>query len=295
MTHLVLGGTGTVGSHVVRELLERGEDVRVLTRSEEKAGELPDGADAAVGDLRDPSTLDGVFAGADRLFLLNAVAPTELQEGLVALAEARRAGVERIVHLSVQDVERGPHVPHFASKSAIEEAIRRSGVPWTILRPNNFFQNDIMFREALAEHGVYPQPIGGVGLSRVDVRDVGRAAARALTDAGHEEEVYALAGPEPLTGGDCAQVWSDALGREVRYAGDDLDAWEEGALRMLPAWMVYDFRLMYAMFQKEGMVASPGQMEQTREILGREPTSFRTFAEEMAEAWSRGGGSPASA
>ena len=285
MKHLVLGGTGTVGSRVVEELLERGEAVRVLTRSEERAGELPEEVEIAVGDLGDPSTLDGVFPGADRLFLLNAVAPAELQEGLIALSEARRAGLERIVYLSVQDAERGPHIPHFASKVALEEALRGSGVPWTILRPNNFFQNDLVFREALVGHGVYPQPIGDVGLSRVDVRDIARGAARALTGDGYEGRAYTLAGPRPLTGEDCAEIWADALGRDVSYGGDDLDAWEEQALEMLPAWMVYDFRLMYRLFQDEGLVASPGQMEETREILGREPTSFRTFAEETAEAW----------
>lgn len=285
MGHLILGGTGTVGSQVVDELLGRGEDVRVLTRSAERADELPDGAEVVEGDLGDPDTLDGVFAGADRLFLLNAVTPSELQEGLIALSEAERAGVERVVYLSVQDAERGPHVPHFASKVAVEEAVRRSGIPWTILRPNNFFQNDVMFRQALLEHGVYPQPIGSVGLSRVDVRDIGRAAARALTGSGHEGRTYTLAGPRPQTGEDCAEAWSEALGREVSYGGDDLDAWEEQARQMLPAWMVYDFRLMYELFQEEGLVATPDQMEETREILDRGPTSFRTFAEETAASW----------
>lgn len=286
MTHLVLGGTGTVGSEVVRQLVERGEGVRVLTRSPDRAGGLPGEVEVVGGDLGDPSTLDGVFAGTDQLFLLNAVVPTELQEGLVALSEARRAGVRRIVYLSVQDAERGPHVPHFASKVALEEAVRQSGIPWTVLRPNNFFQNDVMFREALVEHGVYPQPIGSVGLSRVDVRDIARAAARALTGSGYEDSIYTLAGPDPLTGEDCARIWGEALGREVRYAGDDLDAWEEQALEMLPAWMVYDFRLMYGMFQEEGMVATPEQMDETREILGREPRPFRAWAEETAAAWS---------
>lgn len=285
MTHLVLGGTGTVGGRVVEELAERGEDVRVLTRSPEKARGLPGGTEVVGGDLGDPSTLDGVFDGAERLFLLNAVVPTELQEGLVALAEARRAGVRRIVYLSVQDAERGPHIPHFASKVALEEAVRRSGIPWTVLRPNNFYQNDVMFREALVEHGVYPQPIGGVGLSRVDVRDIARAAARALTGSGYEGTVYTLAGPEPLTGEDCARIWGEALGREVRYAGDDLDAWQQQALDMLPAWMVYDFRLMYAMFQEEGLAATPEQLDETREIVGREPTPFRAWAEETAAGW----------
>lgn len=285
MTILVLGGTGTVGSRVVVELLERGEDVRVLTRSEEKAAGLPEGASGVVGDLNDPPTLEGVFTGVDRLFLLNAVSPTELQEGLVAVSEARRAGVDRVVHLTVQHVDRGPHVPHFASKIAIGEAIRRSGLGWTELRPSSYFQNDLWGRAAL-EEGVYPHPIGSAGVSRVDAGDVGLAAARALTESGHEGRVYSVVGPEPLTGEACAEIWGEVLGREVRYAGDDLDAWEERALEMMPAWLAYDLRLMYELFQREGLVASDEEREATREILGREPASLRDFAREAAAAWS---------
>jgi len=71
---------------------------------------------AVIGDLQDPSTLKGAFVKGDRVFLLNGVTATELQEGLIALSEAKRAGAERIVYLSVHDVGKGPHLPHFASK-----------------------------------------------------------------------------------------------------------------------------------------------------------------------------------
>lgn len=286
MTHLVLGGTGTVGSLVVEGLLDAGEEVRVLTRSPEKAEGLPDGAEGVVGDLQDPLTYGDVFDGADRLFLLNAVAPSELQEGLAAVNEAVRADVEHVVHLSVQDVEKGPHVPHFASKIGIERAIRESGLPHTILRPSNFFQNDVWLREAITEHGVYPQPLGDIGVSRVDVRDIAEAAVGAFVRRGPEDRTYALVGPRPLTGEDCARIWSEALGREVVYGGNDLEAWEEEAARTMPWWMVYDFRLMYAVFQKEGLAADPVQLDQTRTILGSEPRSFEAFAGETAERWS---------
>lgn len=285
MRHLVLGGTGTVGSAVVEALLAQGAEVRVPSRSEEKLAQLPDGAEGVVGDLREPSTYDAIFADFDRLFLLNAVAPTELQEGLVALEEARKAGAERIVYLSVHRAEAGEHVPHFASKVAIERALTGAGIPYTILRPNNFYQNDLMMREAIVEHGVYPQPVGSVGLSRVDVADIAEAAANALLLPGHLGETYPLVGPDALTGVDCARMWGEALGRDVVYGGDDLDAWSEQALRAMPAWMVYDFRMMYALFQEEGLAATDRDLEATRRILGREPRSFRDWTAEMAEGW----------
>jgi uncharacterized protein YbjT (DUF2867 family) len=285
MMHLVIGGTGTVGSAVVRELLARGEEVRVLTRSMERAGHLPRGVTAVIGDLTDPATYEQAFARADRVFLLNPVSATELQEGLAGVNEAVRAGATRLVYLSVHDAEAGPHIPHFAAKVAIEHAIAVSGLPYTIIRPNNFYQNDIWFRDTILRAGVYPQPIGGAGISRVDVGDIAVAAVNALTQSGHEGKSYALVGPEPLTGEACAAAYAHALGRAVRYGGDDLAAWSQQAVQMLPGWMVYDFRLMYAMFQARGLRATPAQLRETETVVGRAPRPFADFVREVVASW----------
>lgn len=287
MIHLVLGGTGNVGGAVVRGLLEKGETVRVLTRSAEKAKALPAGATAVIGDLIDPTTYPQVFTrDIDGLFLLNAVAPTELQEGLCALAEAKRAGVKRLVHLSIHDVTKGPDIPHFASKIAIENAIRSSGLPYTILQPNNFFQNDVWSLDAITKYGIYPQPIGSTGISRVDVRDIAVAAVNALTGSQHVNKTYALVGPQAWTGEASAAEWGQAIGREVRYIGDDLVAWAEQQRQYLPAWMVYDFALMYAMFQKEGLKATGAQLEETNTIVGAPPRRYEDYVAETAASLS---------
>lgn len=285
MRHLVLGGTGTVGSAVVTGLLAKGESVRVATRSAEKAAALPAGATPALGDLTDPTTYEALFADFDSLFLLNGVTATELQEGLAAVNEARRAGARRLVYLSVHDAEKGAGIPHFASKLAIEEAIRQSGIPAVVLRPNNFYQNDLWYRDAMLSWGVYPQPIGAAGLSRVDVRDIADAAVRALTEEGFEGRTYALVGPDVLSGETCAAAWSAALGRAVRYAGDDLESWYRQTLAYLPAWMAYDFRLMYGTFQCSGLAATLAQLAETETLLGRPPRRFADFTRETAEGW----------
>jgi len=287
MSILVLGGTGTVGSEVVRELLERESGgIRVLTRDRNKVPDLPRGVEGVAGDLTDPTTLDGVFEGTTRLFLLNPVAMTELHEGLTALEEARRAGVGKIVYLSVQNPEAGVHIPHFASKVAMERAIRASGIRHVILQPNNFFQNDFWLKDAIVEHGVYPQPLGDVGVRRVDVRDVGAAAATALLTSDFDGEAIPLVGPEVLSGEACARAWSEALGRGVAYGGHDLAAWEAQARQMLPPWMAWDFRIMYRMFLEGGFEGSDADLAATRRILGAEPRSFRAFTREVAGMWS---------
>lgn len=85
MRILVTGGTGTVGSEVVRELLAHKAAVKVLTRSEDKAKGLPAGAEDFIGDLLDPSTGRSVFKGVDSVFMLLAVSTTETHEGLMAV------------------------------------------------------------------------------------------------------------------------------------------------------------------------------------------------------------------
>jgi uncharacterized protein YbjT (DUF2867 family) len=284
MRHLVLGGTGTVGSLVVSGLLEKGEKVKVLTRSPDKAKSLPSGAEAVIGDLAAPETYGGIFRDYDTLFLLTANGPTDLLEGLAAVAEARRTRARRVVHLSIHDVEKGLDAPHFASKIAIEAALKDSGLDWTILRPNNFYQNDWWWKDAILQYGVYPQPLGSVGVSRVDTRDIGEAAVRALTEPGHSGKTYALAGPDALTGEESARIFSDAMGRKVAYAGDDLDAWAKTMSAYLPPWAVFDYKLMYAMFQQKGLKATPAQLEETRTIVGHAPRSFAAFAKEFAAA-----------
>jgi len=285
MTTLVLGGTGTVGSAVVQELLKRGEPVRVATRSEENIKTLPQNVQGVIGDLIDPITYGNMFSGVERLFLLNTVSISETQEGLVALNEAKKAGVQRIVYLSIHNVESGPHIPHFANKIAIEHALKESRIPYTILRPNNFFQNDYWFRDALLEYLIYPQPIGDIGISRVDVRDIAEAAAIALTEHGHEGKTYALVGPMPINGHTAAELWSTSLNKKINYAGNDLDAWEKEALKMLPAWMVYDFRIMYALFQEKGLEATDDEVKVLEQLLGHPPRSYASFVAETAENW----------
>ncbi|MCL4814941.1 MAG: NmrA family NAD(P)-binding protein [Vicinamibacteraceae bacterium] len=292
MRVLVLGGTGTVGSAVSRQLVERGVETTVLTRSAEKASRLPAGASAVVGDLLDPASVRSVVRGVDGVFLLNAVSVTECHEGLMALNAAREARVSRIVYVSVASAEQAVHLPHFGSKVAIEMALKASGLDVTILRPNNFFQNDYWLREAIVSYGLYPQPIGASGIARVDVRDVADAAVAALTTDGHAGETYALHGPANWTGDSTARAWSEALGRPVRYAGDDLDAWEQQAVTMLPPWMAYDFRMMYAYFQEHGLAATPSDMARAESLMGHAPRRFEDFAAETAAAWTQAPAAP---
>jgi uncharacterized protein YbjT (DUF2867 family) len=285
MEVLVVGGTGTVGSQVVRNLLQQGHGVRILTRTAERATAVPEGSRGIVGDLQQPASLGRAFQDAEGVFLCTALTQDETAQGLAAVRAAREAAVRRIVYMSIHNLESGPHIPHFASKIPIERAIRESGIPYTILRPNNFFQNDLWFREAIVRYGVYPQPIGRVGISRVDARDIADMAAAALTQPGHEGAVYPAVGPDVLTGDAVAEIWTRHLGRDVYYAGDDLDAWSAQARAMLPEWLVRDLAVMFAHFQRQGLHATGEDLALQSRVLGHPPRSFDSFAAEVAPVW----------
>lgn len=284
MRVLVTGGTGTVGSQVVQALLARGVEVRVLTRDPAKA-RLPEGATAVAGNLLDVATVRSVFADVEGVFLLNAVSQTEANEALMAITGMRGSGVRHLVYVSVHQVDSAPWLPHFGGKIGIEAAVKASDIGYTILRPDNFFQNDYWYKDVLLQHGVYPQPLGEVGTSRVDVRDIAEVAAIALTTTGHAGQTYDLVGPEVLTGPQVAAAWSAALGTPIVYGGNDLDAFEQAAAGMLPDWMAYDFRHMYAHFQTAGLKAAPGAVEKLTSVLGHAPRPFAAFAEETARVW----------
>ncbi|MEO6324668.1 MAG: FMN-dependent NADH-azoreductase, partial [Thermoanaerobaculia bacterium] len=159
------------------------------------------------------------------------------------------------------------------------------GIPTTTLKPNNFFQNELWYRDALLRYGVYPQPMGDVGLSRVDVRDIAEAAAIVFTSNGHEGASYNLVGPEVLTGTGTAEIWSRVLGKPIAYGGDDLDRWEEQQLQYLPAFLAFDFRLMYEFFQKSGLKATDADIVRQTNLLGHAPRRFEDYARELAESW----------
>lgn len=228
--------------------------------------------------------------GVDTLFLLSAVAAEELTATLLTLGTARELGVTGIVYLSVYQAENKIEVPHFTAKHAAEQMIVQFDLPATTLRCSYFAQNDIDAREALLRGGVYPSPLGEVGVSVVDVRDIAEVAAlelirRAEAPGPLPREVYDLVGPDALTGPDIARIWSGLLGRPVSYGGNDLGPFTQMMRSFAPAWMAEDLRHMMLRFQKEGLIATPAGLQHLTDRLGRPPRAYRDFAAELVRQW----------
>lgn len=293
MNILVIGGTGTVGRRAVRGLLALGQTVRVYSRSAEKLKALPKGVQGAIGGLGDAAALGAALKGMDHLLLITPLSRSETEEGVAVVRAAVSAGIRHVVFQSIHHVEQAPHIPHFNSKIEIEAALKDSEIPYTVIMPNHFFQNDEVLRHPIVEEGIYPVPIGNVGLSRVDVRDIAEAEVNALVEPGHEGKRYPLAGPEVLTGEDVAEIYGRVLGRPVRYGGNDLEAWGRQMESLLPDWLIRDLTSMFEFFQDRGLRASKAEPAVQGEILHHPPRRFESFAAEQRAAWKEApGGEP---
>jgi len=282
MTILVIGATGNVGRPTVQALLAKGESVRCLSRSEEKLAALPKGVDGAIGDLENGSGLEAAFAGVDRLFLITANGETEAARGLNAVNAAKAAGVKHIVFLSVQDPGGEPAVPHSRTKLPIEQAIKDSGMAYTILRPNFFNQTDMSVAKVVMDYGVYPMPIGSIGQNRIDTRDIADAAVRVLTEDGHAGAEYNLHGPATINGEQAAAVYSEHFGRPVAYGGDDVDKWGESVKAFIPPWLLDSLKTMFRAQQSHGGAADAAAVAASEAAVGHPLRTFDAFAAELA-------------
>ena len=289
MTILVTGATGSVGSQIVHRLVEEGASVRAIARSPEKA-DLPASVDVRKGDMTDIPSMRAALEGVDTLFLLNAVVADEVTQAILTLSLARDAGIQRIVYFSVFNSDRFTDVPHFTGKYTVERMIEEFDLPATILRPSYFMQNDVSMKELIAGKSIYPMPLGSMGISMADTRDIAEMAAISLLQRERSatplpREVIEVVGPQAMTGGALAAIWTEALGKPVSYGGDDLDAFEAQMASRAPGWMARDIRLMLGRFQRDGMAANERAVARMTELLGRPPRSYRDFAIETAKEW----------
>lgn len=269
---VVTGAGGQTGLAVVRALRARGEDVRAVVNRRGPRPQLAElGAEVAVGELTQPIPWAELLDGADALYLIWPNFDPDEAEGAPAIfAEARRAGVGRVVYHSVLRPQ-ARVMPHHAAKDLAQEALDTSGVPWRVLQPCAYAQNfDAQFAE-VARTGVLRSYWGVTqAQSLVDLTDVAEAAAVLLTEDGLDGGTFEAAGPEPLTAPRIAELMGERLGREI-VADDVIPAGEQPT-----AYAARCRRTMFDHYRYHGFVGSPKVLTA---LLGRPP---RTFAEHLA-------------
>ncbi|MFF2042597.1 NAD(P)H-binding protein [Kitasatospora sp. NPDC058170] len=220
---LVTGATGTIGSHVVRLLTERGLPFRAMSRRERPGG--------VRADFDDPASLARAVADVDTVFLVTVPPAPTADHDIALVAAARATGVRKIVKLSaIGSGERFDGATVGAWHLAAEEAIEASGLVWTMLRPASFSSNVLWHRALIQDGEPIPNLTGDSRQAIVDPRDVAAVAVAAMTSGAHDGQRYDLTGPELLTFADQAAILEGVLERPVRIT-------DTNALDQLPAGM----------------------------------------------------------
>lgn len=261
---LILGGTGKTGRRVAERLASRGVQTRIASRS----------ADPSF-DWNDQSTWDAALDGVTAAYITYApdlAIPGATDAIRNFVDKAVEEGVERLVLLS----GRGE-----AEAQLCERVVQDAGVEWTIVRASWFNQN---FSEGeflgMILDGAITLPAADIPEPFVDVDDIADVAVAALTEDGHNGEIYEVTGPRMLTFAEVAKEISVAAGRKIQYIQIPREAFaagiaESGAPEDI-AWLL-DYLFSTVLDGRNAYVCDGVQR-----ALGREPTDFAEYARRIA-------------
>ncbi len=233
MSYLITGATGSVGRHIVNQLVNMKAEVHALTRKPDQAN-LPAAAKVFKGDLTANDSQAEMFDGVKSVFLFPAYGDLK-----PFLAKARTAGVEHIVALSslaaAAEFPRDLNSPSYRHHRSVEQAVEESGISYTFLRPGSF-ANNLRFwaytiKTAQAVYGPYPQSAQAL----IHEADVATVAVAVLTTDKHKGATYALTGPESLTQAEQLKTIGAAINRELNYLTITPEQFTQSMSQFMPA------------------------------------------------------------
>ncbi|MFE3581808.1 SDR family oxidoreductase [Streptomyces vinaceus] len=276
---VVTGATGNVGRPLTRALAEAGEQVTAVSR---RAAAVPDGVRHVVADLARPEELAPALEGAKALFLLLSgdmhaagAHPADV------IARAAAAGVRRIVLLSSLGVATRPFGATRIAIRTVEDALRQSGLEWTILRPGGFASNALWWAESVRRQRLVAAPFGDVGVPIIDPADIAEVAAACLLDDRHVGGVYELTGPEVITPRGQAEAIAAALGSPVRFHHLTREEARAAMAQSMPVELADDTLDILGSPSPAELRISPD----VQQVLGRAPRPFADWAARNAAAF----------
>ncbi len=219
----ITGGTGFVGTEIQKTL--KGRKLQVLVRKGDVGPRNPD-ATYVTGDVTDAASLKGTMEGCKTVIHLVAIITESdgatfdkvIRQGTEnAVAEAKRAGVEHFILMSAMGVRNDPAYPYFFAKYRGEQAVKESGIPYTIFRPSIIFGPKDGFINQLADlvRSAPVVPIAGSGKSLfqpVSLSEVARSFAWAIDNPESYGQTYELGGPDILSYNDIIDIIQKQIG-----------------------------------------------------------------------------------
>lgn len=269
---LVTGATGNVGRPTVHKLLERGAEVRVFVRDKARLGDLADKVDVVVGEFSDEAALRNAMRGVERLYL-HAIGNAN-EEVSAAAAAAQSEGVAHVVLLSSLSVS----LPGGSAEAqwflGRESIVTKAGFEWTMLRPGFFMSNVLRWVPAIKNEGVVRWLPGR--FAPIDTRDIGAVAAAALTEPGHEGNIYDLTGPELMDSKTQVEILSEILERPIGFEELSVD---DVVAQVRKATNAPEERIAFAKAVAETLAGGEWEFmtDTVEQITGQPPCTFRQW------------------
>jgi NAD(P)H dehydrogenase (quinone) len=260
---IVSGASGNLGGLTVDELLARGVPASrliLVSRTPAELGKYQDlGASVRFGDFTKPESLPAAYAGGARMLLISVGGSGEVTAADLlkrAIDAAKVAGVKHIAYTSYVGLTRGDTAGRAADHQATEDALKASGVSWTMLR-NSIYMHGLIGQAArMVADGRAAIPPNESTIGYVTREDCARAAAAVLSTPGHENKAYDITGPELLGVRETAALASAVTGKAIEVV--------QGGADVRPG------------FGRPAMSFTTSHFEQ---LTGRKPTSLRTLFE----------------
>lgn len=279
------GAIGGVGRNVTEFLLAKGHKVRALVRREDERADVLRrlGAEVVKGDLTNLDSMHRAIEGCGRIYFGMSVSAAYLEATINTAAVARHHGVEAFVNMSQMTVSQmsineSTESPQHKLHWLAEQALSWSGLPVVTVRPTVFFEGFFLVLAGVSVRtsDALMLPMGGGKISPISAVDVASAVAAILDDpAPHIGQIYDLTGPESADLDHYARIFSEALGRPIRYRDVPLPAWSEGLRQArFPEHVVSHLSAMVELTRQGRYDRMTDTM---RKLTGKLPTSMRDF------------------
>lgn len=280
----IAGAAGNIGSALINSLANTADIVAGVHSPEKGEALAAEGVEPRVFDFNDMDSMITAMDGCDRMFLALPLQEKMTRYGRLAVDAAMKSGIEYIVRSSGYGASSDAHWRLGREQGMVDQFVEDSKIPFTILRPNTFMQNFTTYYADMVKSGTIAMPEEDYSVSYIDVRDIASCAAKLLADnAGHENQFYALTGPEGLTLTQVAEKISAASGVDVAYTPIAEEQYIEGLTTAgVPEWN-RNMLVSLTRVVKLGMI---GNVTKAVEYLTETPArTFDDFAAENAGAW----------